>query len=75
MQSESQDVAETTVSCPKNISHISPLLLFSRNNLRISLVVQWLRLCTPNAGDTGSIPGWGTKIPHAIGHDLNFKKE
>ncbi|TEA35916.1 hypothetical protein DBR06_SOUSAS810017, partial [Sousa chinensis] len=20
-----------------------------------------------NAGDTGSIPGWGTKIPHATG--------
>ena len=37
-----------------------------------SLVVQWLRLCTPNAGGLGSIPGWGTsshmtqqkKIPH-----------
>ena len=25
-----------------------------------SLVVQWLRLCAPNAGDPGSIPGWGT---------------
>ena len=21
----------------------------------------------PNAGDVGSIPGWGTKIPHAEG--------
>ena len=20
-----------------------------------------------NAGDTGSIPGWGTKVPHAVG--------
>ena len=20
-----------------------------------------------NAGDSGSIPGWGTKIPHAVG--------
>ena len=30
-----------------------------------SLVVQWLRLCAPNAGDMGSIPGQGTKIPHA----------
>ena len=20
-----------------------------------------------NAGDAGSIPGWGTKIPHAVG--------
>jgi len=30
-----------------------------------SLVVQWLRLRAPNAGSTGSIPGWWTKIPHA----------
>ena len=30
-----------------------------------SLVVQWLRLCTSNAGRTGSFPGSGTKIPHA----------
>ena len=26
-----------------------------------SLVVQWLRLCAPNAGDAGSIPGQGTR--------------
>ena len=31
------------------------------------MVVQWLRLCTPNAGDTGSIPGWGTKVPYVVG--------
>ena len=38
----------------------------------ISLVVQWLRLCVPNAGVLGSIPGQGTrshmlklKIPNA----------
>ena len=24
---------------------------------------------TCNAGDTVSIPGWGTKIPHALGRD------
>ena len=29
-----------------------------------SLAVQ-LRLQAPNARDSGSIPGWGTKIPHA----------
>ena len=29
------------------------------------LVVQRLRLCTSNKGGTGSIPGQGTKIPHA----------
>ena len=30
-----------------------------------SLVVQWLRLCASVAGNMDSIPGWGTKIPHA----------
>ena len=33
--------------------------------LRTSLVVQWLRLHAPNAGDLGSIPGQGTRFPHA----------
>ena len=31
-----------------------------------SLAVQPLRLCTSTAGRTGSIPGLGTKIPHAV---------
>jgi len=31
-----------------------------------SLVVQWLRLHASNARDMGSIPGQGTKIPHAM---------
>ncbi|TEA26079.1 hypothetical protein DBR06_SOUSAS2210051, partial [Sousa chinensis] len=26
-----------------------------------SLVAQWVRLCTPNAGGLGSIPGQGTR--------------
>ena len=30
----------------------------------ISLVVQWLRLYPSNAGVSGSIPSWGTKIPY-----------
>ena len=31
-----------------------------------SLVIQWLRLCTPNAGGPGSTPGQGTRShPHA----------
>ena len=29
--------------------------------LGTSLVVQWLRHCTPQAGDSGSIPGEGTR--------------
>ena len=32
---------------------------------KTSLAVQWLRLHTPLTGDTGLIPGQGTKIPHA----------
>ena len=32
-----------------------------------SLAVQWLRFCASTAGCTGSIPGQGTKIPHASG--------
>ena len=30
-------------------------------------MVQWLRILPTSTGDTGSIPGWGTKIPHATG--------
>ena len=30
-----------------------------------SLLVQWLKLHTSNAGGMISIPGWETKIPHA----------
>ena len=36
-----------------------------RNNEQGLLVVQCLRLSVPSAGDTASIPGRGTKIPHA----------
>ena len=35
-------------------------------DLGSSLVVQWLGLCPSTAGGTGSIPGQGTKIPHAL---------
>ena len=41
------------------------LELPQENQLRTSLPVQWLRLWASTAGGTGSIPGWGTKIPHA----------
>ena len=33
-----------------------------------SLAVQWLRLPTSNARGVDSIPGWGTKILHALQH-------
>ena len=39
-----------------------------------SLAVQWLRLHTPSAEGTGSIPGQGTKILHAVWHGQKKKK-
>ena len=54
----------------------SRLLEFSGQRIRhlkldsgASLVVQWLRLHALSAGDMGSIPGLGTKIPHAETED------
>ena len=34
--------------------------------LGTSLAVQWLGLLASTTGGTGSIPGGGTKIPHAV---------
>lgn len=33
-----------------------------------SLGVQWLTLCTSKAGDAGSSPNQGIKIPHVAQH-------
>ena len=41
-------------------------------SLGTSLVVQWVRLCTPNAGELGSIPGRGTRSRvHAANKSLH----
>ena len=40
-----------------------------------SLAVQWLGLRASTAGGTNSIPGQGTKIPHAMQHSQKKKKE
>ena len=52
-----------------------PSLAFTRSK-GTSLVMHWLRLCAPSAGDVDLIPGQGTKIPHAVGqlsHDATTK--
>ena len=41
---------------------------------RNSLVVPWLGLRASTAGGLGSIPRWGTKIPHAHGSAKKKKK-
>ena len=43
------------------------IILIIRSQIGTSLVVQWLNLPS-NAGNVGSIPGQGTKMPHAAGH-------
>ena len=37
-----------------------------KNASGTSVLFQWLRLRAPTAGGLGSIPGQGTKIPHAV---------
>ena len=41
-------------------------LLAHDHAIRTSLVIQWFRCHDSNAMGVGSIPGPGTKIPHAI---------
>ena len=38
-------------------------------------VVQWLRLCTANAGDAGLILGLETRIPHALWLGQKYKNK
>ena len=40
-----------------------------------SLAVQWLRLCTPSAGDLDSISGWRTKFLHDMQRDQKNKRK
>ena len=50
-------------------------MLSQEINEGTSLAVQWLRLHASTAGGTGSIPGCGTKIPHAMWHGQKKKKK
>ena len=43
--------------------------------LGTSLAVQRLKLCPFNAGGTGLIPGWRTKIPHVLKYSQRKKIE
>ena len=38
-------------------------------------MVQWLRLCASNARGAVSIPGQGTKVPHALRSKKKKKKD
>jgi len=52
------------VACPKHLPSVR-IIDFSQTGKGNSLVVQQLKLCTFSAEGLGSIPGGGTKIPHA----------
>ena len=59
----SQKVTLTQYTCTQLVFFF---FFFNKTNKTgTSLAVQWLRLCTPNAGGPGSIPRWGTKVLHA----------
>ena len=45
---------------------IKQTIFHLKGHLGTSLAVQWLRRHASTAGGTGSIPGPGTKIPHAM---------
>ena len=47
-----------------HIQHIYDIKIHWRN----SLTVQWLGLHAFTAEGSGSVPGWGTKIPQAVWH-------
>ena len=51
------------------------LSLFQKENWVTSPAVQWLGLCPSTARGTGSIPGQGTKIPHATWQCSQKKKK
>ena len=55
--------ASPMLTGPKGLPR--PLWALEELPVWTSLAVQWLRLCCPNAGGTGSISGQGTKILHA----------
>ena len=46
---------------PMTVSHDKLGITVEKDGQGTSLVIQWLRLCTPNAGGPGSIPAQGTR--------------
>ena len=49
------------------------LYVYKKSKDGTTLAAQWLGLCASNARGAGSVPGQGTKIPHAA-HRSQKKK-
>ena len=59
-------ITRTNLNLIVYIIRLTKPSLHIKGNIWTSLAVQWLRLCTSNAGGAGSNPGQGTKIPRAM---------
>ena len=62
-----------------SVEHNGSLGMVTRGHINLHggnyLEVQWFGRHASTAGGTGSIPGWGTKIPHAAQRGQNVLKE
>ena len=56
-------VVHHSFGLPKCLARVADIEKVINKYWRIPLMVQWLRLCTFNAGGPGLTPGQGTKIP------------
>ena len=54
-------LSEVSQTKKDKYSMISLICGILKNDTGTSLVAQWIRLCAPNAGGLGSIPGQGTR--------------
>ena len=68
-----QDERVLEIGCITKWIFLTPQKWTFKNGYGNSLAVQWLGLRAFTAKGTGSIPGWGTKIPHAAWHGQKIK--
>ena len=59
---DTDDFSDVASFIQKIIIRGPPLSLATKKDGRTSLIVQWLRLHTLNAGGQGLIPGWGIRF-------------
>ena len=72
--SQKEEFQKISVTCALNADS-SKFTESIKKQLRTSLEVPWLRLQASDAGGEGSIPGQGTKIPHATPCSMAKKKK
>ena len=68
-----RDLGHILSSCPLSPNCVKGQGVLSQNIKQDFLLAQWLKLSAFIAGDMGSVPGQGTKIPHAAWCDHKTK--